>query len=544
MTKLESNADRTHTPPMSRPLGLRSLSTGSSSQSYYTAPPQTDSNFSGFSIYLPRFKRSLRHHSRTKSGGDLPSPTEEDPRRKPAPLRRTNSVLENPNPAHSLHGQPAPPTSIPSPARRRKVSNPMSFVTGIFGRTTPSDGPSSRFFTRSRLLSLRGLNTPSVRTLEIALTAGSTAESGGRRSAREGIQYVKERKEPPTVLDSLSQSTTATDITFTPSSFSYTPGEPQNGPPTCSTTMSGACLTSDPSALSSPPRSLTALNFDQRSEETTTGAGSGTLAYATANVIASSSSPRITAYSQRSSQSMTPPSTSQTAAAHNTIPEDPPRSRVTSASTIRTANAHRSSPHSRSSSNKDLPAIPVPFPQRKDDRAKPEPPPLTLEDIIALESPKSWRSLSPQEQIPSSVSQPVKTPAKKAAITNQPRFPSTFRRLSLQEDWPGRQDSPLIHRSALPHTQTFFDIDSSTPGLGRVTPQEPLGAPVFQDTSRFSTPTPASVRPSPVRSARRTSGSNLSSGALRPTLPLRLSSRRSSITLPTVSPVSSSMIFP
>ena len=540
MTKFESNACNTHASPMNRPSRLRSLSTGSSSQSYFTTPrSQTDGNVSAFGISLPRFRRNRRHHSRTKSAGDLPTPTEE-PQTKPALLRRSNSMLENPNLAHSYLDQPAPTTSIPNSTRKRKVSNPMSFVAGIFGKMTPSDGSSSRFFTRSRLLSRRGLDTSSpMRTPE---PAGSTIKSGGRGSTREEIQGVKKRKEPPAVFDGPSQSTTATDVMFTPSSFSYTPGGPQNGPSTCNTTTSGACLMSDPSTLPSPPRSSTAPNIDWRSEEPATGTSSSTSVYATANVSASSSSTSMPAHSQPSSQFMTPPNTSETVTEHRPVSKGPPHSRVTSASTKRTSNAHESSLHSRSSSNKDLPAIPVPLPQRTDDEAEFEPLPFTLEDIIALDSPKSWRSLSPQEEIPSSVSQPVKIPAKKAAITNRPRFPSTFRRLTLQEDWFGQQDSPLFDHSALPHTQTFSVIGSSTPGPASLTPQEPLGAAVLQDFSRCSTPTPVPMQPSSVCSARRTSGSSLSSGTLKPTLPLRLSSRRCSITLPTVSPVSPSMI--
>ena len=543
MIRLESNADRTYTPPISRPPRLRSLSTGSLSQGYVPATrSQTDGNFSAFGIPLPRFRRSLRHHTRTKSGGDLPIPTEEGPKTNPAPLRRTNSMLENSNPTYSPLDQPALLTSIPSSTRKRKISNPMSFVTGIFGKLTPSDGSSSRFFTRSRLLSRRGLDTPSpIRDLESALAAGSNT-SGGQGSAQEGIQDVKKRKKPPAVFDSLSQSTTATNDTFTPSSFSYTSGGPQNRLSTCDTTTSVACLTSYPSSLPSPPRSSAAPNIDWRSEEITTGAGSSTSVYATANVVASSSSPRITTHRQPSSQSMTPLSILQTVTEYNTATEAPSRSRVTGASTIRTAKAHKGSLHIRSSSNKDLPALPAPLIQRnsEEEDAKPEPVPFTLEDITALDSPKSWRSLSPQEEIPSSVSQPVKTP-KKAAITNQPRFPSTFRQFTLQEDWLGQQDSPLLNRSALPHTQSLSVISSSSPGPARVTPEKHRGAPVLQDSSRRSTPTPASVRPSSVRSARRTSGPSLSSGALRPTLPLRLSTRRS-ITLPMVSPVSSSTI--
>src|SRR5258706_1280273 len=192
LTRLEINADRTHTPPMSRPPRLRSLSTGSLSQGYVTATrSQTDGNFSALSISLPRFRRSLRHHSRTRSGGDLPTPTQEGPKTKPAPLRRTNSMLENSNPTYFPLDQPALPTSIPSSTRKRKISNPMSFVTSIFGKLTPSDGSSSRFFTRSRLLSRRGLDTPSpIRDPEPALAAGSTT-SGVQGSAREGIQDVR-----------------------------------------------------------------------------------------------------------------------------------------------------------------------------------------------------------------------------------------------------------------------------------------------------------------------------------------------------------------
>ena len=535
MTRLESNTDCTHTSPMSRPPRLQSLSTGPSSQSYVTATrSQKNGIFSASSISLPRVRRSLRHHNRTKSGGDLPTPTE-GPRTKPAPLRRTNSMLENSNPTYSLLDQPAASTRIPSSTRKRKVSNPMSFVTGIFGKLTPSDGYSSRFFTRSRLLSRRGLDTPSpARDPEPALAVESTTKSGGQGGAREGIKDVKKRKKPPTVFDSLSHSTTAT-VTFTPS-FSYTSSEPQNRPSTYNTTTSDACLTSDPSTLPSPPRTSTALNIDWRSEETTTGAGSSTSVYPTTNFISSGSSPRMTTHSQPSSQFMTPPSVPRTVTEYNTVTEGPPHSRVTSASTIRTAGVH-----GRSSSNKDLPDLPVPLNQRKDEdeEAKPEPLPLTLEDIIALESPKSWRSLSPQEEILSSVSQPVKTPAKKAAITNQPRFPSTFRQLTLQEDWLGQQDSPLLNCPALPHTRALSVIGSSTLGPARVTPQKHLEAPGLQDSSRCSTPTPASARPSFVRSARRISGSSLSGGALRPTLPLRLSSGRG---LPVVSLVSSSTI--
>ena len=540
MTRLESNTDYTHTSPMSRPPRLQSLSTGSSSQSYVTAThSQTNGTFSVSSISLPRVRRSLRHHNRTKSGGDLPTPTE-GPRTKPAPLRRTNSMLENYIPTYSLLDQPAAPMRIPSSTRKRKVSNPMSFVTGIFGKLTPSDGYSSRFFTRSRLLSRRGLDTPSpARVPEPALAAESTTKSGGQGGAREGIKDVKKRKKPPTVFDSLSPSTTAT-VTFRPS-FSYTSSEPQNRPSTCNTTTPDACLTSDPSTLPSPPRTSTALNIDWRSEEKPTGAGSSTSVYATTNIISSSSSPRMTAHSQPSSQFMTPPSVPQTVTEYNTATEGPPHSRVTSASTIRTTGAHGRGLHVRSSSNKDLPDLPVPLNQRKDEdeEAKPEPLPLTLEDIIALESPKSWRSLSPQEEILSSVSQPVKIPAKKAAITNQPRFPSTFRQLTLQEDWLGQQDSPLLNCPPLPHTRALSVIGSSTLGPARVTPQKRLEAPGLQDSSRCSTPTPASARPSSVR---RFSGSSLSGGALRPTLPLRLSSGRSSIALPVVSPVSSSTI--
>ena len=522
---------------MSRPPRLRSLSTGSLSQGHVTATrSRTEGSSSAFSISLPRFRRSLRRHSRTKSGGDLPIPTE-GPKTKPAPLRRTNSMLENSIPTNSLLDQPALPTSIPSSTRKRKVSNPMSFVTSMFGKLTPSDGSSSRFFTRSRLLSRRGLDTPSLQDPEPVLAAGSTA-SGVQGRAREVIQDVKKRKKPPAVFDSLSQSTTATNETFTPSSFSYTSGGPQNRPSTCNATTSAACLTSDSLAVPSPARSSTAPNVDWRNEGITTGASSSTSVYATASVIASSS------YRQPSSQFMTPPSILQTVTEYNTATEGSPRSRVTSASTIRTANALESSLHSRSSSNKDLPSLPVPLAQRKGEteEAKPEPLPFTLDDIIALESPKSWRSLSPQEEIPPSVSQPAKTPAKKAAITNQPRFPSTFRQLTLQEDSLGQQDSPLLNRSALPYAQALSDIGSSTPGPARVTPQKHLGAPVLQDPSRCSTPTPASARPSSVRSARRISGSSLSSGALRSTLPLRLSTRRSSSSLPMVSPVSSSTI--
>ena len=527
MTRLERNAGRTHTPPMTHPPRLRSLSTGSLSQGHVTSTRSP-----ALSISLPRFRRSLRYHSRTKSGGDLPTPTEEGPKTKPAPLRRINSMLENSNPAYSPLDQLALPTSIPSSTRKRKISNPMSFVTSIFGKLTPSDGSSSRFFTRSRLLSRRELDTPSpLRDPEPALGAGSTD--------------VKKRKKPPAIFDSLSRSTTATNITFTPSSFSYTSGGAQNRPSTFNTTTSAACLTSDSLALPSPERSSTAPNIDWRSEGITTGASSSSSVYATANVIASSSSPRITAHSQ----SMTP-SILQTVTEYNTATEGPPRSRVTSASTIRTASALESSLHARSSSNKDLPSLPVPSTQRKDEteEVKPEPVPFTLDDIIALESPKSWRSLSPQEEISSSVSQPVKTPAKKATITNQPRFPSTFRQLTLQEDSFGQQDSPLLDRSALPHAQALSVISSSTPGPARVTPQKQLGAPVLQDLSRCSTPTPASAsapasaRPSSVRSARRISGSSLSSGNLKPTLPLRLSTRRSSSPLPMVSPVSASTI--
>ena len=538
MTRLESNADCTHPSPLSRPPHLRSLSTGSSSQSYVTATrSQTDGSFSAFSISLPRFRRSLRRHSRTKSGGDLPTPTE-GPRMKPAPLRRTNSMLEKSNQAYSLHGQPAPPTSIPSSTRKRKVSNPMSFVTSIFGKLTPSDVSSSRFFTRSRLLSRRGLDTPSpVRDPEPALAAGSTTKNGGQGGEQEGFQGIRKRKKPPAVFDSLGQSTTETDTTFTRSSFSYTSGGPQNRHSPCNTTT---CLTSDPLTLPSPPRSSTALNIDWQSEEPNTGAGSSTSVYATANIISSSSSSRITAHSQPSSQYMTPPSIPQTVPEYNTVSEGPPRSRVTSAPTTRIASAYGSSPHVRSSSNKDLPALPVPLTQMKgeDDEATLKLLPFTLEDLIALESPKSWRSLSPQEEIPSSISQPVKTPAKKATITNQPRFPSTFRQLSLQENRIGEHDSPLLNRSAIPHTRALSLIGSSTFGPAR----KHLEAPVLQDSSRCSTPTPASAWPSSVRSARQISGSGLSSGTLRPTLPLRLSSRRSSITLPTVSTVSSSTI--
>jgi len=541
MTRLESNADCTHPSPLSRPPHLRSLSTGSSSQSYVAATrSQTDGSFSAFSISLPRFRRSLRRHSRTKSGGDLPTPTE-GPRMKPAPLRRTNSMLEKSNQIYSLHGQAAPPTSIPSSTRKRKVSNPMSFVTSIFGKLTPSDVSSSRFFTRSRLLSRRGLDTPSpVREPEPALAAGSTTKTGGQGGEQGGFQDVRKRKKPPAVFDSLGPSTTETDITFTPSSFSYTSGGPQNRPSTCNTTTSGACLTSDPLTLPSPPRSPTAPNIDWRSEEPNTGAGSSTSVYATANIIPSSSSSRIAAHSQPSSQYMTPPSIPQTVPEYNTVSDGPPRSRVTSASTTRIASAYGSTLHVRSSSNKDLPALPVPLTQMKgeDDEATLELLPFTLEDLIALESPKSWRSLSPQEEIPSSISQPVKTPAKKATITNQPRFPSTFRQLSLQENKIGEQDSPLLNRPAIPHTRALSLIGSSTFGPAR----KHLEAPVLQDSSRCSTPTPASARPSSVRSARRISGSSLSSVTLRPTLPLRLSSRRSSITLPTVSTVSSSTI--
>ena len=543
MIRLESDADRTYTPPISRPPRLRSLSTdGPLSQGYVPATrSQTDGNFSAFSIPLPRFGRSLRRHTRTKSGGDLPTPTEEGPKTNRAPLRRTNSMLENSNPTYSPLDQPALPTSIPSSTRKRKISNPMSFVTGIFGKLTPSDGSSSRFFTRSRLLSRRGLDTPSpIRDLEPALAAGSNT-SGGQGSAQEGIQDVKRRKKPPAVFDSLNQSTTATNDTFTPSSFSYTSGGSQNRPSTCNTITSVACLTSYPSSLPSPPRSSAAPNIDLRGEEITSEAGSSTSVYAAADVITSSSSPRITTHRQPSSQSMTPPSILQTVTEYNTVTEPSPRSRVTSASTIRAANAHKSSLHVRSISNKDLPALPAPLTRRNDENeeAKPETVPFTLEDITALESPKSWRSLSPQEEIPSSASQPVKTPTKKAAITNQPRFPSTFRQLTLQEDWLAQQGSPLLNRSALPRTQSLSVISSSNPGPARVTPEKHLGVPVLQDTSRRSTPTPAPVRPSPVRSARRTSGSSLLSGALRPTLPLRLSTR-SSITLPMVSSVPSS----
>jgi hypothetical protein len=539
MTRLESSVGCTHTSPISRPPRLRSLSTGSSSQSYVTATrSRTDSNFSAFSISLPRFRRSLRHHSRTKSGGDLPTPTE-GPQTKPAPLRRTNSMLEHSNPTYSLLDQPTPPTRIPSLTRKRKVSNPMSFVTSIFGKLTPSDVSSSRFFTRSRLLSRRGLDAPSpVRDTESALAAGATTKNGGQGSAREGVQDVKKRKKPPAVFDSPSHSTTETDVKFTPSSFSYTPGGPQNRPSTCNTTTSGAYLTSDPSSLPSPPRNPTALNIDWRSEEPTTGAGSSTSVYPIVNVFSSSSSPRKTTHCQPSSQFMTPLSIPQAVTEYNTVTEGPPRTRVTSTSIIRTASAHGSNLHVRSSSNKDLPALPVPSTRAKDEdgEVKPEQLPFTLEDIIALESPKSWRSLSPQEEIPSSVSQPVKTPAKKAAITNQPRFPSTFRQVTLQENCVGQQEPPLLNRSAIPHTRALSVLGGPTLGPARVTLQKHLEAQVLQDSSRCSTPTPASARSSSCRSARRISGSSLSSCTLRPTLPLRLSSRRSSITLPTVSP--------
>ena len=517
---------------MSRPLRFRSLSIGSSSQSYSSVPrSQTDGSLSAFGISMSRFGRGLRHHSRTKSGGDLPISTKGDPRTKPAPLRRTNSMLANPSPTHSALNQPAPlVTSI----RKRKVSNPMSFATGILGKITPSEGSSSRFFTRSRLLSRRGLDTPSpVLTPEQAMVVGPTTNSGGRGSAQEGIQNVKKRKKPPTVVDGLSQAMTATDVPFASSSFPYTSGGPQNGPSTCNTTTPGVCLTSDPSTLPTPPQ---APRIGWRTEKAATGAYSSASAYATANVISSSSSPRITTHNQTSSQFITPSYTSQTATHHNTAPGDPPRSRVTSTSTMPPANAQRISLHSRSSSNKDLPALPVPLVQGRGDVARPEPLLLTLEDIIALESPKSWRSLSPQEENQLPVPQPVRNLAKKAAITNQPRFPSTFRQLTPQEDWHGLQYSSLPNYSTSSHTHKSSAIGSLTPGSARVTPREHLGAPLLQDTSMCPTHTPASVRPSSALCARQTSGSTPSSSVLRPTLPLRLSSRRSSITLPTVSP--------
>jgi len=519
---------------MSRPPRLRSLSTGSS---YFTASRlHTDGSTSAFSMSMPRFRRGLRHHSRTKSGSDLPTPTEEDPRRKHARIGRTNSMLENPNPVHSLLDQPAPSTSS---SRKRKVSNPLNFVTSILGKITPSEDSSGRFFTRSRLLSRRGLDTPfPVLTAEQALAVGSTTKSGGRGSAQEGIQNVSKHKKPLIVFDGLGQAKTAADVPITALSSSYTSGGPQNEPPMCNTSTSGVYLASDSSTLP-PPRGSTAAIIDWRSEKTATGAGSSTPVNATTNVIFSISSPPITSHSQPSSRFMTPP---QTATQHNAVPGDPPRSRITSTSTIKTANAHESNLHSRSSSNKDLPALPAPLLQTRDDEAKSEPLPLTLEDIIALESPKSWRSLSPQEETLSSVSQPVKTPTKKASITNQPRFPSTFRQHTPQEGWLGQQDSPLLTHSALLHTQNLPVIGSSTPGPTRVTPQEPLGVPLLQDSSGCSTPTPASVRPSSILHTRGSSGSSLSSGALKLTLPLRLSSRGSSITSSTVSPVILSMI--
>lgn len=503
---------------------LRALSIGS-----FRAPrSQIDGNLSAFGLSMSRFRRGLRHHSRTKSGGDLPTPAKEDPRAKLAPLRRTYSMLANPHPAHSVLNQPAPPASS---MRKRKVSNPMSFVTGILGRITPSEGSSSRFFTRSRLLSRRGLDTPSpVLTPEPALVVGSTSKSGGRGSAREGIQNVKKRKKPPTVVDGPSQATTATDVPFTSSSFSYTSSGSQNA------TTSSVRLISDPPTLPTPPR---VPRIGWRTEEAATGADSSASAYATANVISSSSSPHITAHNQPSRQFITPLGTPQTTTLHNTAPRDPPHSRITSASTMPTTNAQGRILHSRSSSNKDLPALPAPLLKRRDDAARPEPLLLTLEDIIALESPKSWRSLSPQEENPSSVPQPIRTPSKKAAITNQPRFPSTFRQLTPEEDWLAPEDSPLLNHSASLHEHKLSAIGSLTPGSARVTPEEPLGAPLLQDTSRCPTPIPA-----PALRARRTSGSTPSRGVLRPTLPLRLSSRRSSITLPTVSPVSSSMMCP
>jgi hypothetical protein len=486
---------------MSRPPRLRSLSPGSSALSHFTAPRAHANGRFLFSIPMHRFRPGLRHHGRTKSGSDLPTPTE-DPRTKPAPLRRTNSMLGNPNPTNSFLDHPAPPTSS---TQKRKVSNPMSFVTGILGRITPSEGSPSRFLTRSRLLPRRGLDTPPfVLTPELSLAAESTTKSEGRGSAREEIQDPRKRKKPLTSFDGLSQATTATNVPFTTSSFSYASPRSHEAPSTRNTPTSSLRFTSDLPTLRPPARSSTAPIIDWRSKETATGAGSSTPLYTTANVIASSSSPR---------------------------------SRVTSTSTIPTTDAHRSSLHSRKSSNKDLPALPALLSQREDDEVKPEPAPLTLEDIIALESPRSWRSLSPQEDAPSSVPQPVRTPTKKAALTDQPRFPSTFRQLALREDQLIRQESPLPNHSDSLHTQNLPVIGSSIPGSARVTPQQPLAAPLLRDPSECSTPTPAPERFSSVFGARRASGSSLSNGTLRPTLPLRLSSRQSSITLPTVSPV-------
>lgn len=515
---------------MSHRPRLRSFSIGSSSQSHFSAPrSQTDGSLSAFGFSMSRFSRGLRHHSRTKSGGDLPTPAKEDPRRKPTLLRRTNSMLANHNPAHSALDQPAPPTSS---MQKRKISNPMSFVTGILGKITPSEGPSSRFFTRSRLLSRRGLDTPSpVPTSELAFVVGSTTNNGGPGSAQEMIQNITAREGPPTVVG-LGQATTATDVSLTPSSFSHTSGGPRNG---LSKTASGVCLASDPSSLSTPPRMP---RIGWWTEESATGADSGASAYATANVISSSSSPHITTHSQPSGLFSTPSDTSQTVQ-HSTAPGHSPHSRVTSTSTAPPANVPRSSLHSKSSSNKDLPALPAPLLQRRDGVARPESLLLTIEDITALESPKSWRSLSPQEENPSSVPQLVRTPAKKAAITNEPRYPSTFRQPTTHEDWLGPQDSPLFNRSASLHTHKLSAIGSSTLGSARVTPQEPFGTPLLQDTSRCPTPTLASA----LR-GRRTSSSTPSSSVLKPTLPLRLSSRRSSIILPTVSPVSASMTRP